>query len=96
MGSKMLIEYDSEDSVVTWNKGSPGRSEAGAMMPRAIGAAADRVEKSVFLRHIAGVDNTLADAVSRAEWSKLTLLIGAAPLVRALVPQEWTAWWGVA
>ena len=91
----MLVESDSEDSVITWNKGSPGRSEPGAMMLRAIDAAANRARTVVTLRHIAGVDNVLADAVSRAEWSKLESLIGVSPLIRVHVPQEWTKQWSV-
>ena len=91
----MLIESNSEDSVITWNKGSPGRSEEGAAMLRAIDAAAIRACRTVSLRHIAGIDNSLADAVSRAEWSILASLINNAPVVRVLIPQEWTQRWGV-
>ena len=93
LGPTMGLESDSKVTCDTWNRGKAGRSESNARCLRAVDEAATRCGKLVFLTHLSGETNILADPISRGKFNLFFARIKYAPSSRVHIPQEWTQKW---
>ena len=90
-----MMQTDSMVTVQCWERRSAAHSPGVTHALLALDDATTEFDVAtyVYLDHIPGVKNPLADAVSRAQWPKLRELTHPFPCVRVPIPVQWTTAW---